>query len=107
MSSFVQRRNAKRIAQGLEPMSPIILSPCQPKVFEIREFISNIHKTLAPYISSWDSPEGLKRLETICRQMGFQGTTEEFTTIFYSIHPKNWTFDTVPHLLSKNFFLYF
>jgi hypothetical protein len=89
MSSFIERRNAKRIAQGLEPMPPIILSPCQPKVFEIREFISNIHKTLAPYISSWHSPEGLKHLEMISRLNGFQGTTEEFTTIFYSIHPKN------------------
>jgi hypothetical protein len=43
----------------------------------------------------------------ICRQMGFRGTTEEFTTIFYSIHPKNWTFDTIYHLLPKTFFLYF
>jgi hypothetical protein len=86
MPSFVERVNAKRIAQGLEPIPPIVLPPRKPGVFEIREFISNIHKTLAPYIGSWHSPEGLKRLETICREMGFQGTTEEFTTIFYSIH---------------------
>ena len=90
MSSFIERRNAKLIAQGLEPMSPIVLQPCQPKVFEIREFISNIYKTLAPYIGgSWHSPGGLKHLETISRLNGFQGTTAEFTTIFYSIHPVN------------------
>ena len=88
MSSFTKSRNAKRIAQGLEPIPPIVLSPSQSKVFEIREYIYEIY-LLDDYVGTWDTPEGLKRLETISREMGFQGTTEEFTTVFYSIHSKN------------------
>ena len=87
MSSFIERTNAKRIAQGLEPIPPLNMPPRKPYVFVLEEFIAKIH-TFAPLPSaSWDSPKGLKHLEMICREMGFRGTTEEFTAIFYSIHP--------------------
>jgi hypothetical protein len=90
MSSVIDRTNEKRIAKGLSPivLTPFVAPLRQPFVFEIREYLSKIH-TLDDYIYPWDTQEGLKYLEMICRQMGFRGTTEEFTTIFYSIHPKN------------------
>jgi hypothetical protein len=90
MSALLSRRNEKFAKEGkpLIELNPLVAPPRQPWVFNIHEFISKIH-TLAPYIHPWESPEGLKYLEMICREMGFRGTTEEFTAIFYTIHPKN------------------
>ncbi len=90
MSALLARRNEARVSAGLAPivLTPFVAPPRQPRVFEIREYLSKIH-TFAPYIYEWESPEGLKYLEMNCREMGFRGTTEEFTTIFNSIHPKN------------------
>jgi hypothetical protein len=90
MSSFIERTNLRRITEGKSPieLTPLVALPSQSWVFNIHEYLSKIH-TFASYICPWDSPEGLNRLEMNCREMGFRGTTEEFTTIFYSIHPKN------------------
>ncbi len=90
MSALLARRNEKFAMEGKPSvvLTPLVVPPRQPWVFNIHEYISKIH-TFAPYIHPWESPEGMKYLEMNCRDMGFRGTTEEFSRIFYSIHPKN------------------
>ena len=90
MSSFLERTNAKRIANGLEPIAPIVVPPRKPYVFVMEDFVANLHK-LAPYIYRWSSPQGLEYLVKLCKECGFQGTKEEILETFHSLYPASLT----------------
>ncbi len=91
MSTPSERMNAKRIAQGLEPLPKLSLPPRERYVFNLQDFISKLH-TLAPYTHPWNSLQGLEHLVTICKESGFQGTTEEIHKTFNDLYTSsiNW-----------------